>query len=1491
MLLKSRILQILVFVALSTSVALADENDVASASKLMDSGLYTEAAKGLMKAVERQGDDASAAELRMLGECYYQIKDFANARTYYTRALPRQTSQKGKIVCESRLAIVNYRLGDMSGAEERITDFIRKYPEDERVGTLSAIRLRIIQDSGLPRAEKIAKMQEMYDRMIVDKEKTGYYNVVLAAQALGGLYIEAGAEDRAAALFVTAVHQMRSLIAAEKAKKLEPSPDLKQGADGMSLQLAKMYMGQKNWAEAQKWLENVSYNEDMVAQAKYLLAQIYYRNKNYVDAGYMLSDDVLSKVPDGETKYSMYLLAAVCHREMKPPNLERAKDCLKQIPATSASYAQAQCELGNIYRDQKDMEHAEEHYLAAVKDPQFEPMARFNLGAIAKERGDAIKGMADADKKRREGFYKKAGENLQVLMQKYPITDLAKQAKSLVTALQNQGVVVVTESSDEERIAAWEKQIKEKPNSYEAGQAMLAMAQNYARTVLDPRTRVVTKAPNWEASAQAVMPLVQSQTAYAGLTPERWREMRRRALYMLARAELGSLPPAASSRRLRAQVEPTRLAAGGSTERALKYLAEAQSLLPDQGAGDDARDIEYATIEAMLKSEDKAVREKGEKRYADREPRYGNDPVFQQLAVITADWLDDHGFHELAARTYRTVARKTNMDRDNVQQLLRLAGMSYGRGGRLLIENRDKSASIAFQLQPRSVIKTGTGNPALKAPVFQLTKRILWEQEGPDLSAAAALTRVSREFEVPFVWSPEEAPGSIATYLKQTIIPRAKLKTWREAASLSKILGDILDMTQCDVDFDLGVSGGAPTFKPKGDAGPGTVENPTIEIFMRNRERFAALARPYGSFASVHGNSTMLFGIFKRVEELTGGRMIWGEGVQKDEVLSAEFRQIPSVPVNENTTCRNVLDQIMPAVGLQYKVVAQDNGREMIQESIKCFDELRRFGADSLYAEDATFNIAVNLYILKDYGKMMLLLREYLKTYDNPSFAHYYDVCFWLGRLFEIEHKYREAVKYYSMAAEEKVVLYRPAVGAPLPSLDDVKKRLSSDTLVSLSRKVSGIFTNVSLQTGFRTFVRSRTNIELSLDPSAQTIELPIDKPEFVGVPCIDLIYDVMVALGLDLRTENGDKDAAEKAYYRLAVVYKEDSLMREALENLQTLLTRFPNTPRTVDALNLKLEILKGLRDYDQVLATLDQLQVVAAGKIEERKLDYERGRIYFDLCSYTNAETYFAKALSASKDTDEWVLMREAMAQTCLRQSGRERDALTYYRDNRQYETSALRQSIYAMMIHWLEYAISQPPRTRKSLPPQEAEFIALYEKLTDAQRAEMGQGELARATWIYYALAMEDMVDGKSDAALTKLDAASESPDNALAGEALYQSALIYQGKGDIPKAKECLEQLLFTTRTVEPIVKATYELARCLKALNDNDGAFARMREVVARYGASPYAERIRQDPFYQQRVPAPATTNAPPAGAATSISRPAAISAGSTITNAGGIQRP
>lgn len=1450
---------VVVTMAMVVLPCLADEREVATATDLMNRGQYSEAIKTLESAVERQRDDNSPVELRMLGESYYQLKDYGKARTFYARALPRQTTQKTKIICESRLALVDYRLGDLNSATERIDNFLRKYPDDSRVGNLAIIQMRIAQDSPIPRADKIKKMDEIYKKIMADKDRYGYYNAVLAAQSLGDVYIEAKEQQKAIALFVTAVHEMRGLITGMETKNMAVPTDLAQGVDGMALQIGKFYMEQKQWGEAMKWLHNVSRSEDLVAQAKYMLAQIAYQTQDPKEATVQLSDEVLGRTPEGETKNSMYLLLAFCWRDIPKPNLEKAKELLKKIPEKSASYMQAQQGLAEIYRDQQDGVNAEKHYLVSVKDPRFAAAALFGLGVVMKERAEAIvvyELIEDAktlpDKKRRQALLIKSGEYFQELINKYPLTDVAKKAKALIDALRSKGVIVATDSSIEAQLAAWEKIAKEKPGSSEAAQALLSLAQHASRPTYDPQTKALTQAPNWAACAKACLPLVQSQKAFTDVTPERWNEMRQRALYLLARAELGSLPAGASTKRLNGNVEPVRMVEGGSGERAITYLTEATRLITDPKT-DSARDIEYAMIEAMLKSNVQAVRDAGEKRYAASETQYGSDPVYQQLAIITADWQDDHGFHDTAGRTYRAVAHKSNMDRNQVMQLLHLAGLSYGRGGRKLIERRDKSTSIAFMIQPRSIIRTAADLPVLDTyPAFQVKKRIPWEKEGPSVSAADAIARVSREFEVPFVWASNPAPDSVETALKQKMIPRETIQTWWVTATLATTLSNIVDMKEYDVNFDLGFSGGTPTWMPKVDEGGRESDVRVFEIFSRQRERFPALALPYGSFASVHRGPTMLFGILKRVEEVTGGRVLWSPGLQKDEALSHEFKSFLNTPADKIITCRMALDMAVDAVGLRYQVVARDYSRELLMESIDCFDELRKLGADSVYAEDAMFNIAVNLYILKDYEKMRLLLREYLKTYDNPSFAHYYDACFWLGRLFEIDRKYREAVKYYAMASEEKVVLFKPEGNPPIPTLDEVKSRLSYDTLFTLSRKASGTFTDATLEGDFLRFIRFNANIELGLDPSVQGVSL-INRDSFSGVPCIDLIHQVMVNLALDLRTDNGDKAVAEKAYYRMALVYKEDNLMREAIENVQTLLTRFPKSERLFDALKLKLDIQKGLRDYGAVLETLQEIKTRAGDQVEPFRLDYEMGRVNFDLCNYTNSETSFTSAMAGTQDPEEKIKIREALAQTYLQMDHRERDALALYRDNLQSETAPNRRSIYVMSAYWIEFALSKPPRLRKPLPPDEAAFLAGYEKSTEAERAEMNLNDLARATWIYYSQGRADLVESNTVSALEKFDLASESPDSFLAAEALYESAKIHLAANAIPKARECLEQLLFTTKSVEPTVKATYMLAGCLKAAGDSDAAFRRLNELVTRYPASAYAALARQDPLYQEKA--------------------------------------
>jgi tetratricopeptide (TPR) repeat protein len=1447
--------------------ARADAPVIDSANTFLQKKMYRDAIKVLQPAIAKQGDPASSQELRLMAEAHYMLKEYGTARTLFLRALPLQKSPEGTISCEARLSVIDYRLGDYEASGTRIDEFLRKYPNDGRVGTLLVLRMRIIQEGRLPAEEKRQKMEAEYAKVVKEKERFGYYNFVLAAQALGEFYTQSGEGPKAIALYVKAATEMRNLILAMKDSGKAVPRDLSQGVDGMQLQIARYYIGRKEYGEAQKWLENISapgnekivVDDEMKSQAKYLLAQLNYQKGALGEVLFHLQDELIARTPEGETKWGMCMLAAFAWRDGPSPDVEKAKELLKQIPASSAAFSQAQHALGDIYRDQKDPVRAEPYYLESLKSLKYAPEALFRLAQILKTRAETMKPKNETEKAARDTLLGRAGAYLQELLIKYPLADSAKEAKAMVESLSKQGVTVNTEASEDEKVAMWEKTAREKAGSNEAGQALMSLIRYHSRQVVDPKTGVVEKAPNWKAVADSCEPIVKSPKPFSDVSSDRWQELQAHANFYLGRAELGSLAVDAGKEQGEVAV-PVR-AEGGTTARALEFLQKAQQLARPQQ--DIYREIDFALVEAMLKSEDRKVREDGERRYAEMETKYGTDPNYQRLAVIIADWLDDHGQFELAGRTYRSVARKAGLDQGATMQLLYQAGVSYGKAGRAAVEAATQMVGFAFSVLPRSV------NADLASAMRSLPeppRRVLWEAQGPDLTAGEALTRVSREFGVPFVWSPATAPGSVSTYLRTTKIPRATLVSWREARTLESYLGLLVGTNRFGIAFDLGASGGTPTIQPKPGEGD---DAKVIEIYDLAQPRFPALAKPYGDFGSVHKLPVMVHTIVQRIQELTGARVLWGEGVAKEDVLAHELKALPGLPGGKNAACTDVLKAALDTVGLRYEVVRRDRSRDLFEESNGAFDELRRFGKDSRFAEESTYNIAVNLYFMKDYGKMKLLLAEYLKNY-GPSFPHHYDANFWLGRLYEIDRTYREAVKYYSKAAEERVWIYRPSGGQAASTLDEIKARLSFDSLFNLSRKCSsGAMSDMKLDPDILAFIKFHTTMELAIDPGLRGNELAISRDAFLPKPCIEFIHGILVDRGLDLRTENGNPEVAEKAYYRLALVYKEDNLMRDALENVNTLLTRFPKSSRRLDAMKLKLEIYKGLKDYANVLAALEALKATGGDGIEPHLMDYEFGRVYFDLCDYDAAMQSLSRALSGSRNPEETARMREALAVTYLRVPARWPDALSAYRETAESASSALRQSADAMMIWFLECATAKLFKS-KPLPEKEATFLKMYEGLTDKQREDMSENELTRATWIYYGMGlMNRHVNTNRMDALRAFEAASTSPDPYLASEAMYEAGLLLLGDGNHRRARETLEHLLFVTKNVESAVKGTYALAECLSAMGERDEAFQRYDEVVTRFPISPYAAMARTNALYVARkagAGAGTGTNAVPAAA-------------------------
>jgi len=1411
--------------------------------------MYRDAARVLEKAIDQKGGQNAGVELRLLAESYYLQGEYGKARPIFSRALSQQTTTKGKIICEARLAVLAYRLKDYRGARERIDNFLRKYPTDKRAGTMYVMRVKMVNAGRDKVSDKLKQIEADYRKIADNKKRYGYYNSVMVSQVLGELYSKAGREDKAISLYITAVHEMRGLITEFKADNRPIPRDLMQGVDSMSLQIGHYYYKKKNWNEAQKWLENVDYVEPLMWKSKLMLAQMQYRRGAYSWVTQILSDKFLRTVPEGRTKANMRLLLGLSEMNRMGGNRERAKEQLKLVSDDVMGYYQAQHSLGDIYREQNDPDRAEKFYLVSIKEPKYAPAANFYLGEIYKKRGDSVEGLDDKSVEKRKKLHQKAAGYFGELVTKYPLTALAKQAKPLLDELHGRGVDVSVAMKTEDRIKLWEETVKNKPKSNEAAQALMSLADHHAQTLQAPDEKTtVIKAANWEECGKACGQLLANgMTPFEGVTPERWKVLRARALYLMGRAELGSLPLPPSARRLTGE-RAVPMEKGGDADRAAMLFNQALKLTP-KDKKEFRGDIELSLVEAMFKSKHPATRDGAERRYAGLEKQYGKDPRYQRLVLAVADWQVGQELYESAARIYRKLARNAELDRDEVMHLLYLSGIYYSKAGRKAKKTQRTAAKLGFYIYPKEVLQV---LPIIKThPPFRNTKRIFWEPTGADLTGEQVLRRVSKEFAVPFTWRPDSKPGSVANYLKTKRITRAEIVKYRGARTLAEYMDLVIDQKMFRMDFDLGASGGKPTIDPfDEDAFETADQSRVIEIYSPHRERFPALAKDYGQFASVHKGGAMMFHVIQRIENLTGSKIFWAEGVDKEDALAKEYKQLPGAGAGF-FPCTQVLKRTLEPIGLTYKVIRRDRAEELFRVSNECFNELRQFGQNTTYAEEAMFNLAINFHYLGDRVKQKLVLREYLKVFDDPSYSHYYDACFWLGHAFEQDRRLRDAIKHYSVAAEERVILTKLEPGMDLAPQDEIRKRLSYDTLFNLCLKGTGSFKGAPLD-DVTSFIRFNTNVDIKLEESARAVTNRIVRAPFVNMQCFDLLYGTMKELGLDLRTENGDKAVAEKAYYRLAKVYMKDDLVHDALEQINTLLTRFPNTRRKIDALKLKLEAFKQLKDYRNVLDVLQQLKVASKGVVETYMLDYETARIYFDMCDYGKAAEYYGKALAGTEAQDDWMKIREGLAYAYARQDDKLTDALGQYKSLMRLETSSIRQSINTLMAYYLEYAVSTN-RVRKPLPTKEGEFIKSYEAMSDEERGTLGPNDLARATWIYYVAGMQDVLDGNLEDAVKKFDAAGLSPDQLLAGEALLQEGLAQMKLRKYDDAKSTFQHLLFATKAVEPTVRGTYYLALCFQELVNPDAAFRRMQEVVNKFPVSPFARLVKANELYQQRT--------------------------------------
>ena len=1048
---------------------------------------------------KKKGDGMTAGALQTLGEAYVMLRDYGKARTYYGKAAKKATG-KLKKVCESRLAIISYRMKDYRGALDKIDTFKRKYPTNKRNGPLMLYKMKIIIASKKGNPQKAKELEAIHKELQRRRGELGMKNAVLASYELGMFYKKINQNDRTVEVYTKSIYEMKSIIEGPGV----PPKDLLIGFDNMCLILGKYYLDRRNDTKAEQFFDLVNYDQNMKLKAKLLLANLAFNRKAYGKTITSLNEKFLKTVSNGnKIKSNMYLLKGFAYYKKK--DYQSAKRCFKEVHPSSISYFQAEKLTGDIYRTKdNDSNAALRSYNNSKKNPKFEAESLYWIGKIHIQYANDL--VENKQEKKLKDHRNKAVAALKRLVANYPLSNFAGLAKPLLLTLKGQGHDVGDLSGSkggsgigDKSIKQWIKTAKTQAGTNAAAQALLSLIEHYSTTVENTKQKnlrnkrpSIVKAADWVECAAAADKIIKSKKPFKGVSLETWKGFSATAHYKRALCELKSMPPGPRHRK-REGKQPNLLMKGGNPAgdpaEALRLLKTAKTLVAKNTEMDKI--LSYAIIEAMFKSTDYNTQKAAREQYEEMEADNSNDPRYQNLALELADWFIEMEKYELAAQSYRSISKRTNIEKDQAMNLLYLAGVYYSRAGK---KKRGASGQklMGIYIYPLDVIRMATFLETHKP--FQDTKTIYWDRRKGDLTAGVILERVSIKFGVPFVWSNQMVNGTIGSHLANTRIASDKLAEFNMKRSLKDYL-KLLIPKKFAVDFDLGVSGGKPTFYPEipDDMDIDALERiKMIEIFDPKVERFKKMSKPYGNVAALHKNNFMMFHILGHIEEKTKAQVVWADGVSKEDVLATEY---PPAKLAGARTFADVLRKTLEPLNMDYRITVRDQSGELFNQAKDCFNDLRKYGADSVYSERAMFLLAINYYEQKEYDKMRIVLREYLKIFDSPTYPHYYDASFWLGWLYENERIYREAVKYYALASEESVVLYKREPEEKMPTLDELKEIFSADTLynISITSSMPAGFKDASLDK-ISNFIRFNSNVELKFDQSVDT-SVKINRP------------------------------------------------------------------------------------------------------------------------------------------------------------------------------------------------------------------------------------------------------------------------------------------------------------------------------------------------------------------------------------------------------------
>ena len=1399
------------------------------AANLMKRKLYPQAVKALLEELRGLPEDAAGIQQLRLGECYYLQGKYADARPWYAKAQKNLPQGKNSIIAEYRLACIGYRLNDTAAAVRATQSFIKKYANDRRGGTLLLFQMKALAKQG---RKATAAMESTRRTINAGAGKYGSAANMAADKILTDFYLKNGGREKAINGYMNIVNNFRK-VSTEYASSGRAVPaELEEARDYAAMQLASIAVKGKRHAEATKWLDSIRFDQKLMHQAKLLLAQIAYEKRDYEKAkSYLLGGKFIESVPPGQVRSDMYLLLGFCAKMDRRPTMEKVLGFFGKVDPGTKGYPQSRMGMGDTAEKWRRPDLAVKYFEHACVSAKYEPEARARLGRLYMQLGDKEK---DAAKK--EELYRKAGDHFSKLTKKYPSSQFARSASEPIKALIAKGLDVKLAISDEEVIRQWEKVVDRNPGAPESARALINIARMHQKPIIDEKTDKFVKAPNFEACLGACDKLLNASVYTGkGLSPKFWHDVQTEALYYRGLCVVSSIGQKISSDTNNPAIP--RYIKDAKAERAMADLRKAQKTV-DPKQRELAKNIEIVLLEAMFKSDREDHRKAAEKRFNELVERYGREPRFQKLAVDLAKWHHEQGNYVIAARLYRGVADRGGVDlsQEDIMRLLFMSGKLYSKAA-YDSANRKTARRYAVYVYPREVIKLAgiinTHKPFHKA--------IRGDWPATEITAQEALFRVSELSGIPFVWSRRSGPGSIADYLRTK-----KVKFERKDGTVQDFLKQILDLEKHELAFDIGLTGAGPTIKPD-DADDASIEEKEtrkiIEIYAAKDRftRYVPMTRPYGAWSQQHKGTVMLFSIMKRIEDLSGMKVRYAEGVNREDVLAAEYTELPGMDGSKSYSCAETLEALLEAQGLAHRMVQRDLSAELYERAKDCFNEIRKIDPKSPEGEQSLFLLALNYYQQENYERMKIVLQNYLKVFDTPAFDHYHQACFWVGWTLEQDKRYREAWRYYNRAADEELVVYMPEDGTELPAQKELKKKMSYDSEFSLQETVTGMFTNYTFEGSFLDFVRVNTGVDIRMDPTALGLVTNRLRSTFSEKPVFDLLYDVLKEHKLSFRVENVDKKSAEKAYYRMAYCYEQEGLNEQALASCLVLLDRYPKTNRRRRAIKLKLDVYKALKDYGNVLDTLMQLK----GELGEEafKIDYEIAWVYLDLCRYEESIRHFKTALNASTDPSERVKIRDGYARALLK-AGEHQEALGQYRALLKEEPGPLRKFIDEMLVWYLERVTGR--KQTDELSPEASRIIKEYEALDQEQVSRLTRSALAKVTWIYYVTGLVDLKRNDPDRALAKFDAASNSPDDSLAADAIYEVGSVHMNAKRFGAARESFEYLLFSTKAAEAEVKAIYNLGLCYRELGDEKKAEARFDRLIKKFPDSSYATTVREE---------------------------------------------